>query len=118
MFIAYVEQDKGCGCDYTIACGKVIIGLKSENKEDALKELKEKIVGKYNKKENYFIDGMNYCEGGLDRVTLYEVSSSERMPLDKWIQEAKDILESFEEKETEEAERKEFERLNKKFGNK
>ena len=115
MFIAYVEQHEGC--DYTIACGKVIIGLKSTNKEDALKELKEMIIGKYDKKENNFENGMICCEGGLDRVTLYEVSSSEKIPLKDWIKESKKIISDADEKEQLSNEKAEYERLKKKFGN-
>ncbi len=40
-YVLYMDQ--GEGCDYTIACGKILIPLKSENLEDVRNEVKEKV---------------------------------------------------------------------------
>ena len=45
-YMALIEQD-GEGCDYSIACGRDWIILKSHNTEDAKSELSQKIAEEY-----------------------------------------------------------------------
>jgi hypothetical protein len=41
-YYLYMKQKSG-GCDYTIACGEILILLKSDNIGDAYEEAKEKV---------------------------------------------------------------------------
>jgi hypothetical protein len=44
MFIAYIKQESE-GCDYTIGCGRALWWLEAKTKEEALMELRQKIIG-------------------------------------------------------------------------
>lgn len=90
-FIAYINETN-YGCDYTIACGKAVMELKAEIRDEAIKELKDRVIG--------VRDGRGYntedCFSGEPRIvsaTLYEVASTYHVPLDDWYAE-RDRVES------------------------
>lgn len=105
MFIAYLEQQGGC--DYTIGCGKRLIRLKADSKEKAIIELKTII------KEDY-----GTYDYGLEEITLFETSIEENMPIQEWIEENRREEQAEIQKEKDEAEKAEYERLKQKFGDK
>lgn len=106
MFIAYVKQ-KGEGCDYTIACGETLWRLKAKTYEDAIKELKDKVVGE-----------MEIPDHGdkLANITLFEISSETQIPVDTWYADTLKHAEDIKAEMKEEAERSELHRLEKKYG--
>lgn len=62
-------MDQGEGCDYTIACGQILLPLKSENLEDVREEVKEKV--KY-----YGCWPDDRGRGGLKILKVFEVSNT------------------------------------------
>lgn len=114
MFIAYVKE-KGEGCDYTIACGETIWHLKAETYEDAMEELKNKIIGKMELPECEYYEGY-WSDSTLDCITLFEISNETRIPVDTWYADALKHAESVRAEIKEEAERSELHRLEKKYG--
>lgn len=112
MYIAHLEQ--GGGCDYTIGCGHKVVKLKATTPAEALAEVKRLVIGKYLPEDNCFEDGY-WDERELQGVTLYEVSTVVKLPLKEWYQDAQNTLAGGKLKKKEEAELKEFERLQKKF---
>lgn len=115
MFIAYVNQTDG-GCGYTIACGKVLWKLNAKTKEDAYKELKEQVMGKWNEDEGCWDDGYWYEESEISEITLYEVNDSENIHVRDWYKEGYQKIENWDNKSKEDEERKQYEKLKKKFG--
>ena len=109
MFVAYVNETDS-GCDYTIACGKVLWELKANTREEALGELKEKILG------TFYPDDGDWEEGWeLDSVILYEISGAESVPLLEWYAQAEQMTVEAKQRNKEEAERRQYKELKKKF---
>jgi hypothetical protein len=103
---AYLRQG-GEGCDYTIGCGQTVIDLEANSIPEAMVRLYEAV------KETYHSD-----EYLLAKAEIFEVNRIENIDVKeiyRQIDEAKRLSQA---KEKEEAERKEFERLNAKFGSK
>lgn len=103
-YIAYLEQ-AGEGCDYTIACGKLLIELESDDLHGALEEIKQML------KEEY------HGERALGRLRLFKIE--EELPVD-----LRAIYRHFEEEKNKakaEAKRlkdyNEYQRLKKQFDN-
>ena len=80
-FIAYVNQTDR-GCDYTIACGKILWELGAETKEEALLELKQKITPPLEDDEGIY---------ELEFVVLYQISNEISVPIDEWYSERVEI---------------------------
>ena len=112
MFIAHLQ--KSGGCDYTIGCGHKVESLKATTKTEAIEELKLIVVGEYLPEHNCFEEGYR-GEQELSSVTLYEVSSVEKLPINVWYQEADNLVASGRQRAKENAEQKEYERLRAKF---
>ncbi len=112
MFLAYLNQ--GQGCDYTIGCGFKIIQLEAGTHEEALKELQEKIVGQWNEDDKRFYEGYT-GESALETATLYDVSNITCVPIEKWYKEAREQEEYAKNKVNEQNEKKELQRLKKKY---
>lgn len=111
MFIAHaVQEDEGCG--YTISCGEALWILDATIKEEAIKELKRIVLGKWDNDEQDFDD---QCET-LEKLTLFEVSEKESMPIDTWYQEAEDFKQLQKCLDNAEKDKAEYERLKAKFG--
>lgn len=104
MFVAYVKQ-AGEGCDYTIACGETMWTLDAKTREDAVIELERKVVGSRDE----------YGCVSLSKLILFEVLSEEEMPLSVWYRHMKEAEEQHEHEQAESRERREFERLRKKY---
>lgn len=113
MFIAYVKQHGGC--DYTIACGETIWRLKASNREAAIEELKDRIIGKMEMPDCRYFEGC-WDEQLLSNVTLFEISSETLVPVDVWYAAALRHVEEAKVRLKEEEEKAEFERLKKKYG--
>jgi hypothetical protein len=114
MFIAYVIQEAE-GCDYSITCGKILWNLEATTKEDALKELKERIIGKFDESEGYFDLGY-WEEHEIKRITLFEVKESTEIKTRQWYDEANEISKDWHSKIKENKELAEYKRLKDKFG--
>jgi hypothetical protein len=84
MFIAYVKQ-KAEGCDYTIGCGIALWFLSAKTKDEAIDELKSKVIGDDD------IEGGYIGENELERITLFEVVESTEIPLSLWYKEGQEI---------------------------
>ena len=112
-FIAHIIQS-GEGCDYMISCGETLLPLIAKTKEEAIKELKEKVIGKYDPKYNCYEEGYQ-GEQELSRVTLYEISNMTPIPVDEWYKEAEKYIKKEEKKLTEEKEKIEYEKLKSKY---
>ena len=109
MFMAYVKQNGGC--DYTIACGETIWRLKASTREAAIKELKDKIIGKMEMPDCKYFEG---C-WDISSATLFEFSGEEIIPVYKWYDEALKRVEEAKANLEEKDERAELERLKKKY---
>lgn len=76
-YYAYIEQ-KGEGCSYTIGCGYCFFKLESKDKESALKELKSKIIDKWDEELNEWIDEKReFCLDDLETISLIEANSNQ-----------------------------------------
>jgi len=109
MFIAYVKQ-AGEGCDYTIACGETIWKLFAETREDAIVELRHKVLGDF--VPDY---GWEDSYDDLSHVTLFEVLHTEEMPLEQWYGYMKEVEEENKRKQEELKEFQEYKRLQEKY---
>lgn len=80
QYIAYINQTD-YGCDYTIACGKVMRRLNAQTREDALKEIRQFVFG----------EGGGWVDVDLnleiEDITLFEVSEEIDIPLERWLEE-------------------------------
>jgi hypothetical protein len=86
MFIAYINQTDN-GCDYTIACGKTLIELQAQDRDQAILELKTRVIGTYSPEYDSDEDSL-WGPDGIQSATLYEVISSEDMPIGQWQSDA------------------------------
>jgi hypothetical protein len=100
--ILYIIQI-GEGCDYSIACGHLVIHLESKQMIDAIKE-SLKII-----KERYINED---CR--LSKAIIYQVLDSQDLSI--WQVYQRYDQASKEDKEIEEKERKELIRLQQKYG--
>lgn len=114
MFIAYVEQ-KSEGCDYSIACGIDMFELKAQTTEDALKELYNKVIGKYDDEEDGYVDGY-WDKTKLKRAVLLNVSEKIEAPINDWYEDVVWFDEQKKEELSKASRRKEYERMKKEFG--
>lgn len=114
MFIAYVKQE-GEGCDYTIACGYELWELEAQTEEEALAELRHKVVGdieqEYDDREEYGY----WDERRLESVTLYKVVDKITAPIGLWYDEARAVVAAKAAEAREAVERMQYERLKRKF---
>jgi hypothetical protein len=103
---AYLKQD-GEGCDYTIGCGQTIYDIEASSLVEATERFFEIIKQEYSGEERR-----------LDSAEIYEVATIVEVDV-KGIYKRIDDAEAKElAKRKEEAEKKEFERLQVKFGSK
>jgi hypothetical protein len=116
-----IEYQTG-GCDYTIGCGYRITTFEAQNWEDAVNTVLTKegedypgnyLLNERKWKPKQYIISCFERENGASHVMLVEVSCS--MQLDDLILKRLGDVAKAKEKEKEDAERKEFERLKKKF---
>lgn len=105
MFVAHIKE-LGEGCDYTIGCGQILIRLKSKTTDEAINELKKKVVG-----EDAYWGGQEF-----ESIILLDVVKEVQIPINKWYSEEQENAVLSENKAKELAEKKEFERLKAKFG--
>jgi hypothetical protein len=112
MYFAYINQTDA-GCDHTIACGKVIVKLKAQNREQAIAELKRDILGEYFPEDNEF-DDRRWGEN-LQSVLLLEVIDHEYLPLASWYQEAKRMVAQAQDDKDKADRRAQYEELKKEF---
>ena len=111
MFVAYIDQDNR-GCDYTIACGKVLWNLRSNNKSDALLELKKMIIGEY--EDGDYEDGY-WDEHEIKKAILFEVIDKEEVNIKMWYRQAQDTVDQEKQRQKELEEYAELKRLNQKY---
>lgn len=113
MFVAYVNETDN-GCDYTIACGKVLWELKANTREKALEELRGKVLGTFYPDDGDWEEGYHdECE--LVSVILYEILGAESVPLSAWYAQAEQMTAEVKQRNEDEAERRQYEELRKKF---
>ncbi len=99
-FKAYFEQG-GEGCDYTIGCGMILIDLEATNWDAANEELVERMY--------------DYGLGNIHRATLLEITKTLYIDVDDIKAAEEETRNEEKQREIEEQERKEFERLKQKF---
>lgn len=94
MFIAYVRQ-VGEGCDYTIGCAQALWRLKASTRDEAIDELKQMVYGEWLPEYGEYEGGCwdERGEGDLSKVELFEVISSEQMPIELWYAEGQEQIE-------------------------
>ncbi len=102
-FIAVIHQDGGC--DYTIECGTKVLDLESNDIDNAINELSSIIEEEYT------------GERELSEIKLYEIASEHPVNLDEIYNNIKNKKQSSTDRENDDKEKAEFERLSKKFGN-
>lgn len=114
-YIAFLKQE-GEGCDYSIGCGYDLIELTADNHEKAIEELKKEIIGEFINDEDYigFEGGFN-DERKLAKVTLYEVTVKESIPVDVWYKEAMQAEKQAKNDQKSAREKAEYERLKTKY---
>jgi hypothetical protein len=103
-FVAYLKQI-GDGCDYTIGCGQKLIGLDAQTWAEARAEMRKLLADNY-----------SHDESRLETVTIYEVKTAERVPVDDWYAEIEDEEDQAQEARDKENRRREYERLKREFG--
>lgn len=103
-FVAYLKQI-GEGCDYTIGCGQKLIPLNAQSWDEARAEMRRLMA------ENYSHD-----ESRLEAVTIYEVKTALRIPVDYWYSEIEDEEAQEQAARDKEQRRSEYERLKREFG--
>lgn len=108
-YIAHVVQE-GEGCDYMISCGETVWELEAENENEALIELKERIIGVWDA-DFYMYHGGYWDEDELESVTLFEVSKEISLPIKQLYNEATQYEKNQIAAKTQDKERKEYERL-------
>lgn len=99
-YLAILYQDNGC--DYTIGCGYLPHKFKADNMKDAEEALKLWCEKEHNI-EN------------IDNIVLFEVSDESSIPVGRWRQEKINFLQRELDYEKEQEEKREYERLKKKF---
>jgi hypothetical protein len=99
-FYAYLKQPGGC--DYTIGCGNLLIGLNSENLKDAAIQLKQEIENNYT------------GDRRLESVELIE-GKSIHIDVQSIYDEIEEESTKNKQQEIEKQEKAEFERLKRKF---
>ena len=99
-YLAYLEQDGGC--DYTIGCGISKLIIEAEDIKEAKNKIEEIL-------EESWLDL-------LDRCTLYEISDELKINVDEIYNKAQEREKDRKRKQEEKKDRKEYERLVKKFG--
>ena len=114
MFIAYLKQ-AGEGSDYTIGFGLRLLVINAGSYNDAIKKLKEEILGKWDEEDRRFYDAYYGGEIELSAVTLFEVSKKHTIPINEWYEESKEIQKKVKEQSVEDKEKKELERLKNKY---
>ena len=114
MFVAYVNQTDN-GCDYTIACGKVLWMLEAATREEALAELRGKVLGTFYPDEGYWEEGW-HGDSKLASVILFDVSRLETVPLSLWYAQAEQMVEAVRERERELSERALYQQLKERLG--
>ncbi len=111
-FIAYVDQTS-FGCKYTIGCGKVLWELKARTRDEAEKEVREKVLGD----EEEYHEGY-YDESKIDNsVIIYEIASEMVVPINEWYLEKESEIAIAERKEDKHFRREQYELLKKEFEN-
>lgn len=105
-FIVYINQTD-FGCDYTIACGKVLRELKAETLEDAIAEVRKYLAPSLKDDEPIF---------EANSATIYQVENKHPMPIQEWYNERQKEEEDYKLTQEKEKERLEYERLKVKFG--
>lgn len=103
-FIVALHQDNGC--DYTIECGTKVSSLTSTNINDANEEVAKLIEEEYT------------GERSLSRATIFEVVNQQSVDLETIYSNISNKKKLAKEREIEDKERSDWERLNKKFGGK
>lgn len=118
MFVAHVKQARE-GCDYTIACGETLWELEATTRVGAIEELRERILGEWLPEYGEYEGGCwdEWGEGDLGKVELIEVAKRELLPVETWYSKAKEAAKQEKVKATQQAERREYERLKGKYEN-
>lgn len=134
-----IRRQYSSGCDYTIGCGVTVTHISASSLEDALQKLiqlpedwKQQLENAKNQDEREYImesllhgkscllidtddnDNERFCA----EIDLYEIASSTNLfpILQEKLKEIREFDKTLEQKEAENRERREFERLKKKFG--
>ena len=105
-FVAYIDETH-YGCDYTIACGKVLWKLEAQTEEEALLELKKRIVPPLEDIDDGILE--------LEAVTLYQIADEMSVPIDEWYEEWEQKEENQKIDQERKKEHLEYKRLKKKF---
>jgi hypothetical protein len=100
---AYLNQ--GQGCDYTIGCGLRVIDIIANSMDEAKQKLAQTIAEDY-----------SYDEGRLEKAELFEVEQVFVMDVKAIYQKVTDDRNAKKQREKDEKEKQEFERLKSKFG--
>ena len=103
-FMAYITQPGGC--DYTIGCGHLLIGLKGDNLQEAMVDLKEQVKENYSGEQS--LSAITIIEGKTIYIDAEDLN-------DKIREEIKREKEIRDKKLKEEQEKAEYLRLKKKF---
>lgn len=106
MYILHLKQ-RYEGCDYSISCGETLRLLESTDRDEALKETEEIIIGV--EEDEYAGDYID--ENEIDTAILYKVSDSEEINLDVLYKK----VEKYHEKIDDSEEYEEYLRLKEKF---
>lgn len=103
-FYAYLEQ--GCGCDYTIGCGKLLVELKETSFEGAQEEL----WGEYGCR--HYLGG----EADLASIRVFQASEVRAVNLVEWKTRLAEQEKAEKAARDAAKDRAEYERLKAKFG--
>lgn len=100
---AYLKQEDE-GCDYTIGCAQTVIDIEATSMEEAKQKLTDTIIEEY-----------SYDEGILDSAELYECNKVFVLPVGEIYAKKEQLKQWEEQRQQEESERREYERLKQKF---
>jgi hypothetical protein len=112
MFVVYLDGGDG-GCDHTIGCNMVVVEL-----PEKIQTMSEARAYVFTDMEDRHKPGMVHYYGidNIQSVTIYEIKEKLEVDMTSYLKILADNKRAAAQAAQEEAERKEFERLKKKFG--
>lgn len=109
-FLAHIRQVSE-GCDYTIGCGEFTWTFVADSWDDAIAELKRDIIGIPSDDDH---PGF-WDEKRLKSAFLVQIIRMAEMPVQEWYEEEMALRQAQEEEAEEMKERRQYERLKRKF---
>ena len=114
-----IRVQNGEGCDYTIGCGINYVEVEADSFEEAFEKLKVQCYLDDYEDECYLegLENLRHGEMSLKSFTIYEVAAERDDIYETWLDNLIAKAEGAEQASETEARRKQYEELQKEFGN-